>query len=164
VHKEGHVGAALLAYTPLGAGAVLAGAEGLALFGAVASVALASLPDYDLRLPFVSHRGITHTVWFAVAVGAVLGGAGFWLASQTATAAAPAVAAFAALVGVTAVVSHVAADAITPMGVTPLTPLSGWHYSASLVRADNTLANYLLLALGVMIAAGTTVLLARFGV
>lgn len=168
MYREGHVGAALLAYTPLGAAAVLLGAESLALLGALVSVALATLPDYDLRVSFVSHRGITHTVWFAAAVGAVLGGGVFLLAGggplldgQSGISPVGRIAGFAAVVGVTATGSHIAADAITPMGITPFVPLSDRHYTASLVTADNTVANYTLLALGVAVAASAAVLLLR---
>lgn len=170
MYREGHVGAALLAYTPLGAVAVVFGAEGVALLGAVVAVALASLPDYDLRVSIISHRGITHTVWFAAAVGAVLGGFGFLLAGggpllggQFGLSSTGQVAGFAAVVGVVTIGSHIAADAITPMGVTPFVPLSDRHYTASLVTADNTLANYGLLALGVAVAAGVAVLLFQSG-
>lgn len=162
MYREGHVGAALVAYTPVGVGAVLVGVPGLAALGAVVSVALASLPDYDLRVPFVSHRGITHTVWFAAVVGAVLGGVGV-LASGPATWPTPVLAVFGATVGVVVVGSHVAADALTPMGVEPFAPLSDANYSLSLVTADDTLANWGLLAGGVLTATATAALLVRFG-
>ncbi len=159
MHREGHVGAAALTYTPLGVAAVAVDAAGLALLGAVVTVSLASLPDSDFRIPFVSHRGITHTVWFAVAVGGVLAAAG-WVAAD-AFGPPPLVAGFGFAVGWLVVVSHVGADALTPMGVTPFTPVSGRHYTVDLVRADNTLANYLLLAVGVGVAvlAATLVVL-----
>jgi LmbE family N-acetylglucosaminyl deacetylase len=41
------------------------------------------LPDVDLRLPLVPHRGPTHTVWFALAVAAG-GGAVGWTAGAPA--------------------------------------------------------------------------------
>lgn len=151
MHREGHVGAALLAYAPLGVGAILADATGLALLGGVVTVALASLPDQDFRIPFVSHRGITHTVWFALAVGGVLAGCAWAVGDSLAPR--RVVAGFGFAVGVLVVGSHVAADALTPMGVTPWLPLSDAHYTADLVTADNTLANYLLLAVGVAVTA-----------
>lgn len=157
MHREGHVGAALVAYTPLGAAALLADAPGLALLGGVVTVALASLPDTDFRLPFVSHRGITHTVWFALLVGGCLAAVGWGLAGAFGPP--RAVAGFGFAVGWLVIASHVAADALTPMGVTPLTPLSGRHYTAHLVTADNTVANYLLLAVGVGVAGLTALVL-----
>lgn len=150
---------ALLVYTPLGVAAVLGDAAGLAVLGAVVTVSIASLPDADFRIPFVSHRGVTHTVWFAGLVGGVLAGLGWLVADAFGPPAL--VAGFGFAVGWLVVVAHVAADALTPMGVTPFVPLSGRHYTVSLVRADNTIANYLLLAAGVAVAAVATLLTLR---
>ena len=72
MHREGHVGAALLAYAPVGALTLALGFGNLALLGAGGAVVLAMLPDYDQRVPGLEHRGPTHTVWFALAVGVVL--------------------------------------------------------------------------------------------
>ena len=72
MHREGHIGAALVAYAPVGAVALALGFETLALVGAVAAGGLSMLPDYDQRVPGLDHRGPTHTVWFALVVGVVL--------------------------------------------------------------------------------------------
>jgi inner membrane protein len=44
--------------------------------------------------------------------------------------------------------SHIAADALTPMGVEPYR--DGRHYSYDVAKAANPLANYALLAVGVL--------------
>jgi inner membrane protein len=72
MHRERHVGAAMLAYAPLGAVVLALGFDTYALLGAVVAVGLAMLPDYDQRVPSVRHRGPTHTVWFALTVGLFL--------------------------------------------------------------------------------------------
>jgi len=154
MHREGHVGAALAFYAPVGFLAYVGGFPSVAVFGAIGAIALAMLPDQDLRIPFVSHRGITHTVWFALAVAGVLGGGGFLLARETVMARAAGVGAFAGVVGFVTVASHVAADALTPMGVTPFTPLNRQEYTLTVATASNPIANYLLLFLGVGIAVG----------
>lgn len=154
MHREGHYGAALVAYAPLGAVAVLLGAETVALAGAVAAVGLAMVPDYDQRVPGLAHRGPTHTVWFALAVGLVAGGVGGWVGSSSHPAATAGLAAFGFLVGTGTILSHIAADALTPMGVRPFAPLDGRHVSLDLVRAANPVANYALLVLGMAVAAG----------
>ena len=156
MHREGHVGAALLAYAPLLAVASFLDALAFGIVGAAGMVTLAMVPDYDMRVPLVKHRGVTHTVAFAVLVGSALGVAGLVAASSTAPATAATVGGFAFFVGTLAVLSHVAADALTPMGVKPFWPLSTRHYSLDLVRADNVVANYLLFVLG--IAASTAAL------
>jgi inner membrane protein len=148
MHREGHVGAALVAYAPIGAIPVAAGIEALALVGGGIAFGLAMLPDVDQRIPFVDHRGVTHTVHFAGVVGGILGLVGGVLGSSAGIGTAIALGAFGFIVGTGTILSHIAADALTPMGVEPF--WDGRHYSFDLVKAANPIANYLLLALGVL--------------
>lgn len=161
MHKTGHVGTGLLVYSPLGLLLLLAGLDELAVLGGVGMVALATLPDCDHRLPVVSHRGPTHSLAFAAAIGTVLGAAGFALGEYVTSVSAGTMGAFAFLIGVFAVLSHLAADSITPMGIRPFWPVSGWHYSANVVRAKNPIANYLLLTIGVAATTGALILAAE---
>ena len=153
MYRTGHYGAALLAYAPLGFAALAADFADLALLGGACALALATLPDVDQRLPGVAHRGPTHTVWFALAVGGLVGGAGVVLAGGRGPLAAVGVGVFGFVVGTATILSHVAADAITPMGVTPFTPFRDDHYTYDVVRAKNPIANAVLLALGVAATA-----------
>jgi len=147
VYRSGHYGVALLAYDPVGFGVLLAGYPVAALVGGAAVVLLTPLPDYDHRVPFLEHRGVTHTVLFAVLVGvslAVLAGSVHL---------APPLVAFAFVVGALAVGAHLLADWLTPAGIRPFWPVSGRHCSLSVTTAANPVANYLLLALGVFVTA-----------
>lgn len=150
MHRDGHLGAALLVYAPVGYAALSIGFEELAVLGAGAAVALAMLPDVDMRLPGVKHRGPTHTVWFAVLVGVGLGAGGAYLAARGgAPGLDPAtVGGFGFLVGTLTTCSHVAADALTPMGVRPFAPLNRRRFTLSVARADNAVANRLLFLAG----------------
>lgn len=175
MHKDGHVGVSLLLYAPLVA-VVSVHAEWLlpyALLGALAlvdvlwpvavvtdtnvSFSFAMIPDLDMRVPGVKHRGITHTVWFAGATGAVVAGLTYglvWvLESSGSEALSPETALLGALfvggVGVFGVLTHLLGDVMTPMGIRPFAPLSDRHYSLDLWRADSTVANAALYALGV---------------
>ncbi|ADJ15373.1 metal-dependent hydrolase [Halalkalicoccus jeotgali] len=159
MHAPGHVGTALLVYSPIGLVLLLVGFDELAVLGGVGMVALATFPDCDHRLPVVSHRGPTHSILFALAVGAGLASAGF-LFGEIAAVRPGVMAAFAFAIGALAILSHLAADSITPMGIRPLWPLSRWHYSADIVRAKNPIANYLLLAVGLAAATGALVVAA----
>lgn len=159
MYRAGHFGVALLVYAPLGAALVLAGRADLAVLGEVAMLALAMVPDYDMRVPFVKHRGITHTVWFAVAVGVALGAVGWVLGGRPAVPTASELAVFGFAVGALSVVAHLLADALTPMGITPLWPLSSRTYTLSVARASNTLANYGLLGVGALVTALLVVVL-----
>lgn len=154
MHREGHVGAALAAYAPVAFVTAAFGFDDLAFLGAIATVGLAMLPDIDLRVPLVPHRGPTHTVWFAGMVAVAGGGLGWTAGASEGFAAAVGLAVFGALVCGLAVGAHVAADALTPMGVRPLAPLSDWQVTYDLTRASNPLSNWLGLVIGAGFAVG----------
>jgi inner membrane protein len=154
VYRTGHIGVALLAYAPVAFVAAAAGGESAALLGGAVALGLASVPDLDQQLPFVDHRGPTHTAWFAALVGAAGTVLGVALGLQTGVRSGLS---YGLLFGVSAalsILSHIAADALTPMGITPFTPWSRAHYSLGLVKAANPAANYVLLGLGVAVAGG----------
>ncbi|QLH83709.1 metal-dependent hydrolase [Halosimplex pelagicum] len=173
MYRTGHYGAALLVYAPVGGALLAAGFDAAALVGGAVVVGLSGLPDVDQRIPFVEHRGPTHTVGFLVLVALAVGGAGVAVGEAVATeeavlsgdataSGAPvasggtaALGAFGFLLGSLAVASHLLADALTPMGITPFRPLSDAHYTLALTRADNAAANYLLLGLGVAVTVAT---------
>ncbi|WP_255149615.1 metal-dependent hydrolase [Halorarius halobius] len=159
MYATGHYGAALLAYAPVGY-LLLASDPTLAFVGGAGVLLLATLPDYDLRVPFVSHRGITHTLLFLLGVAALLGAVGWQLGqgSYRPLGGPTRAAAFGAGVGVIGVGSHLLADALTPAGVPFLWPLSGESYTLGVARASNTLANWGLLALGVFATAAALLL------
>jgi inner membrane protein len=48
-------------------------------------------------------------------------------------------------------VSHLLGDAITPAGIRPLSPVSTYRISMNLVRSGETVPNYLLLGLGIVV-------------
>lgn len=158
MYREGHVGTALLFYVPVGLlAAVLASIE-IAAIGSFVAVGLSTLSDIDELLPGIEHRGITHTVHFALVVGVLIGfiaavsgpASGIETGGQTAIG----LGLFGFVVGTVTILSHIAADALTPMGVDPLA--SGQRYSLGVVKARNPTANYALLTLGL----GTTLLTA----
>jgi inner membrane protein len=148
MHREGHVGAALVAYAPIGALIVGVGATGPAVVGGAIAFGLAMLPDWDQRIPFIDHRGVTHTVHFAGVVGGILGLGGVVFGITAGIWASIALGVFGFVVGSLTILSHIAADALTPMGVKPFRDER--HYSFDLVRAANPIANYLLLVIGIL--------------
>jgi inner membrane protein len=157
MYRTGHYGAALLAYAPLGFLCLATGRPTLAAVGAVLSLGLSMVPDWDHWLPIVSHRGVTHTVWFALFVGSLLGAAGWRLGRHVGFAARPHLGAFGLAVGSVAILAHVFADALTPMGVRPFAPLCEDTISLRVMRAGNPVGNGLLLVLGVLAAGGAIV-------
>lgn len=158
MYRIGHYGGALLAYAPVAFLLVASGFRLLAVAGGLLTVGLSTFPDVDFRIPFVRHRGLTHTIWFALVVGIGLGGAGYLLGDTLGVVPQVTLAGFGFVVGFVAIVSHIAADALTPAGVRPLAPLHSRRYTYSVTKAKNDVANYTLLALGGLVAAGAFVL------
>ncbi|MFC6732859.1 MULTISPECIES: metal-dependent hydrolase [unclassified Haladaptatus] len=146
MYATGHYGAALLVYAPVGVALTLSGQFELAVVGGGLMLAFSTLPDIDIKTPLIPHRGPTHTILFALLVGAGLG----WVALRLTT---PILAGFAFGVGVLSIASHLLADWITPMGIKPFWPFSRRRYSLDLTTAKNPVANYLLLGLGVFVTA-----------
>ena len=160
MHRNGHYGASLLAYAPIGFVVVAAGFLRAAVAGGVLTLALAMVPDWDQRVPNIPHRGPTHTVHFAAVIGALAGLLGAAVGSSVANGAGLAIlggAALGATTGAVSILAHIAADALTPMGVEPFGD-DGAHISYGVCRADSTLGNYGLLAIGGAAALGAVVL------
>lgn len=157
---------ALLAYAPVALGLVAVGHGDLAPIGGLGVLALTPVPDWDQRIPLVEHRGITHTVAFALFVGAATGGAS-WVAARSVGPVRSAYGSPELLgvvgfgVGALAILAHLAADVITPAGLQPFRPVSGRHYSLPVARADNRIANAGLLVAGAFAAAVAAVLALR---
>jgi len=167
VYRTGHYGVSLLLYAPVGFVLLVVESPGLAALGGAGVLALARTPDLDLRVPGLSHRGVTHTLSFAVVVGAAFAGAVVALAGAASdplpAGALARNAAFAFGVGAFGILAHLVGDVLTPAGVPLLWPLSSRTYSVSLTTADSTVWNYLLFALGVFAAATAAVLGVRVG-
>ncbi|WP_210424998.1 metal-dependent hydrolase [Halorussus halobius] len=154
--RHGHYGVALVLYAPVGCALLALGDPTAALAGGAGALWLTMLPDWDTWLPLVSHRGPTHTLPFVALVAglawAVTGGV-----AETAGIARPvgplSLPTFAAGIAALALLAHLAADLLTPMGVAVLWPATGHRYTASVTTADSTAWNYGLFALGVFATA-----------
>ena len=156
----GHVGVALLVYAPAAAVAIRRGRRRLAWTGLAGVLALAMLPDVDLYLAGVPHRGVTHTAWAALlAAGTVAALAGLlrpagWGSTVDA-------ARFGAIVGGSGVLSHLLGDVLTPMGIRPFLPVADTTYTLSLVYAADVRANFALLVAGVVVFSAATLSASR---
>lgn len=165
MYRTGHLGASLLAFAPVGFALARAGEPLLAYVAGATMLWFATLPDCDLRISFLRHRGPTHTLAFGALVGGAFAAVGYVLDGAFAAVGVPSatpaaippeldVAAFGFGLGVLTVAAHLLGDVITPMGVRPLWPVSNRRYALGWVRAANAAANYALFALGVFAAVG----------
>ena len=143
VYQEGHSGFNALLYAPFLPLVSAAWSLELALVGALVAVGVANLPDVDQPLPRVSHRGPTHTVWFAVLVGL---GAG--LGTAVLVPATPDAFAVGFVVGTCGIVAHLAGDIVTPMGISPFAPVWRAHVTLGWFKSKNSRINRAFLLVG----------------
>lgn len=156
--RPGHYGVSLVLYAPVGCWLLALGNPTVALAGGAGVLWMTMLPDWDSHIPLITHRGSTHTLLF---VGLVAG-AVWTVATATGLGIQPvgpfALQEFAAGIAALALLSHLVADLLNPMGVALFWPLSDRRFTVAVTRADNRLANYLLFALGVFTTAVGTLL------
>lgn len=169
MYREGHYGINALLYSPVVLVVSVYYSLELAIIGSLFFVGVASLPDFDRHfsdsmetkrsniwtLIPIRHRGFTHTIWFAGIIGAVGAGLGVVVIPFHEPVIAGGFAFAASFFGIT---GHILGDALTPMGVKPLSPLSKTTRTVNLCNASNTIANY-----GFLTAGGLALLFA-FGI
>ncbi|MFB6118698.1 metal-dependent hydrolase [Halosegnis sp.] len=158
MYALGHYGVALLVYVPVGF-YLARTMPTLALVGGAGVLAFSTIPDYDLRIPFTTHRGITHTLGFALAIAGLFAAVGWQLAAGPLSSIGDPVesALFCGSVALLGLGSHILGDVLTPAGVALLWPLSSHEFTVSLTRADSRFANWGLFAAGVLAATAALV-------
>jgi membrane-bound metal-dependent hydrolase YbcI (DUF457 family) len=82
MNRKGHVGMALLAYAPVAYLLITDGKLVLAVFGWLGVHAVEPLPDQDFHLPFLTHRGLSHSLVAVLVVGGILGASGWLLGDR----------------------------------------------------------------------------------
>ncbi|TQQ83241.1 metal-dependent hydrolase [Halonotius terrestris] len=152
MYRKGHLGVSMLVFAPVGYWLVAVGEPEPALLTGAVMLWLAMLPDIDHRLPVIEHRGVTHSLLFAGLIGGLFGAVGIVI-SGAFSVAGVSLGVFGFLLGALTVGAHLVGDMLTPAGVPLLWPLPQ-TYSLSLTRADNTVANYGLFAVGIVVTGG----------
>ena len=164
MHRTGHFGMSLI----WAAGVALAAPPLLAAPLAFVLVATEPIPDRDMKISWIDHRGFSHTVWAGVLVAFLLGGivVGAWvLLRQRAVALTvlpqpileasptpPVIFAVVATGTFLGYLSHISADMITVgegyYGVQPFMPFTEWESGIQLCKAASPLWNRFLFSLG----------------
>jgi inner membrane protein len=139
LNSIGHVGFALMVLSPLGTltSCLDATYSMLTPFIVAGFSLLSTIPDVDLKVPLLKHRGTTHSLLAALAVAALL-----------ALIAPFKVKPMVFVMAFCSVYSHVVADAITYVPVPAFYPLSRRRVALRIVRASSLLANLLPACLG----------------
>jgi inner membrane protein len=190
MYSKGHIGINALLFAPIAL--ILKGIFSfeMAVIGALFCVGAASFPDIDRlfagmtnKTQFwtivpISHRGITHTIWFALLTGGVGLAASFFVLSSSEFGLSELLSGFipnynyfvlSACIGgslVLSVVGHIIGDVITPSGVRPFKPIKNREYMIGFVHADGKIFGKESLEYGnkIFFAIGLAVLLIVLGV
>ena len=159
MHRRGHYGLALLVFSPLAFLLNVIHASEAALMGILIVVGVAPIPDIDLHIPFISHRGITHTVWFVIAASTIATAVTWAAAIQgtqavhgtLSTASAPNFVLPALGVGflvALGLITHLIGDMMTPMGIKPFIPVNDTKYAWKLTMSGDSTTNNVLFVAG----------------
>lgn len=154
MHREGHIGIALLGYSPVAYLLISSNLLEPAVLGLVGVVFGSTLPDVDLNAPFLKHRGLTHSVVGAAVTGILYAAAALFLVSRGLVGSSPPLLSylfaglFAFGIGSYAIVMHLVGDVLTPMGIRPFQPFSDAEYTLNAVYAANDRANEALMTIG----------------
>jgi inner membrane protein len=175
MHRQGHVGIVLLALAPISYILLTNGQPLLAVL-AWGVLVIEPLPDNDQWLPYLTHRGISHSLVTAGVVGALCAGLGWvigtyitvpganwlittilidpaviaWVDTHLAMLDADSLSLVGLCVGSGGIVLHLLGDVITVAGIRPFLPFSQRQVSLSSLRAKNALANRGLFVFGVL--------------
>lgn len=152
MHKWGHFGVNALLYAAILPFVDNRWSTTVVVLGAVVAIGLANFPDVDEPFRWGTHRGFTHTLWFAIVVGIVVGGAFGILLEPT----------WPTLLlgfglGAGSMLAHVTIDAMTPMGVRPLAPVSERHVTTAWFYSKNRRINIGVFLVGALAFTGVLV-------
>jgi len=110
------------------------------------------VPDFDLYVPWLIHRGVTHSLLAAVCLGVVVAAVvvARWKDPLASSEDYVRRATLGFAVGAGSTISHLVGDVITPMGVRPFFPVDS-VFSFNLVYAKDTGANLAFIVIGVVV-------------
>lgn len=166
MYRKGHFGILLTVWSLVAFPLTAIGYPEVAVLALFVMLWFEPIPDYDLRVPFFSHRGVSHTIWTPLFLGAAFAGLLWWTETEFGLAAtwlshlgwvtasplnlAVTGGAFATLGAFT----HLVGDVLTPMGLPILWPYSDENYSIGVTTAKSELGNTILLIIGGVIGSG----------
>lgn len=149
----GHFGITLLFCAPLANVLVTSGYRNDVPQWVGIALVVTLLPDFDLFLPWFTHRGVTHSLVAAICLGVIVAVAVTAVGSgsqPTTSTNRLRRAGLGFTVGAGVIVSHLVGDVLTPMGIRPFVPVDS-VYSLNLVYAKDIGANLAFIAIGVVV-------------
>jgi len=167
MYKNGHFGVTLLLYSPVLVLLRFYSSIDIGLVGLLIALIITPLPDQDLNISYLRHRGFTHTVYFSVLLG-LIAVVLFAIVSQIiyiqfeySVPRRNDIFVFIFINTMFGILSHIIGDSLTPMGVKPFRlpskyleslPIS-WNakFTLNLCKASNKTANSVLFTSGLIL-------------
>ncbi|WP_222918909.1 metal-dependent hydrolase [Natrinema sp. SYSU A 869] len=148
MYRDGHAGFNALLYAPFVPLVSASYSLEAALWGAVLALAAATLPDFDQGIPWIDHRGPTHTVWFALLFGLIAGAGTVLVARSSFGSGGGFTFGFGFVIGTCGILAHLVGDVVTPMGISPFAPVSRAHMTLNWFKSKNEGLNRAFLLVG----------------
>ncbi|QCS43900.1 metal-dependent hydrolase [Natrinema versiforme] len=150
MHKSGHTGGYLLVWTAISFLFLLPqGLFRVSVIGYILGIPLVMVPDEDQSFPLATHRGFSHTFWFALIFGAIFFIIGLKMSPTLAAIGASIPPVYLFFIGFVIIITHIFLDSHTPMGVKPLAPVSEKQYSGD-ISSNSKLWNWLFYVIGIV--------------
>lgn len=171
MHNRGHLGVTLILLSPILFYLLVNEYLFTAFYATLLALLCTTLPDIDLKfqtkstilhrtpvirrfVPNIRHRGITHTIWFAMFIGTLSAGVSTGLLYWNEVIVFLPETQFIVLsfgLGFVSVLFHVVGDMITPRGINPIHPVSYKNLSIPVSLAGNRFANEFFSVLGFLL-------------
>lgn len=151
MYREGHIGINIILYSPIMLLLSIFELNNIAIIGFLLMVLFPSLPDKDQKIPFIQHRGFTHTIWFSLIIGTLIGSIFYGLSTIFNILLKPIhtfIVMF--LIGNLLILFHLAGDFLTYAGINIFHPI-GSKSSLNLWESGDPKPNFGFLFIGIII-------------
>lgn len=179
MERSGHLGLALLFISPVTIIATILVSPVWGVFTTIIAISVFHIPDLDQKVPTIKHRGISHTIWAALALGSISGAIAFWATTRLYnnppafltetlqfTPTSPIIAATIVSISILIVyLSHILGDILTTgsayfgMDIRPLFPVSKSSFQLRIFNSDSLMWNILFFSIGAAVHGGLLYLL-----
>lgn len=167
MYRKGHIGINMMLFAPILFIMIILEFVILGIIGLISVSYFASLPDIDLKIKRLKHRGFTHTISFAVLIGLIVFMIGLFVSNifmalgiiNTSLFNLIFISIYSFYIGFFIVMGHIAGDIITPTGVRIFEKpkyipnsyiFSDKNYTLFSIPAKSNIANFVFLFLGLL--------------
>lgn len=170
MHSQGHFGVSMVLCAPVLFVSIISEMYVVGVLVCGLMLMFSSTPDIDLKIPWVSHRGFTHTVHFAILFGGFMSIVSFvaltsikelfvieYIIQLSVLSSIVQISSVIFIGSVLGVMSHLFGDILTPTGVHFFSRSNNFGYSLNVCNASSKVGNNSIVKLGFLIVGLTIV-------